>query len=90
MDNGQFHDYIPDFIIRLKNGAHLILETKGYDEKEAVKVAAAHRWVDAVNAEGSFGSWCYAVAHNPNDVPHTIDEMAKQTTAVPSVAGASA
>ena len=89
MDNGQLHDYIPDFIIRLKNGGHLILETKGYDEKEAVKVAAAHRWVDAVNAEGSFGSWCYAVAHNPNDVPHTIDEMAKQTAAVPSVAGAS-
>jgi type III restriction enzyme len=79
MDNGQLHDYIPDFIIRHKSGAHLILETKGYDEKEPVKVAAAHRWVDAVNAEGSFGTWCYAIAHNPNDVPHMIDEMAKQT-----------
>jgi type III restriction enzyme len=79
MDRGQLHDYIPDFIIRLKGGAHLILETKGYDEKEAVKAAAAHRWVDAVNAEGSFGTWCYAVARNPNDVPRTVDEMAQQT-----------
>ena len=74
LDNGQLHDYIPDFIVRLKNGAHLILETKGYDEQEAVKVAAAHRWVDAVNAEGSFGTWSYAIAHNPNDVPRAIDD----------------
>jgi type III restriction enzyme len=81
MDNGQLHDYIPDFIIRLKNGAYLILETKGYDEKEGVKIAAAHRWVEAVNAEGSFGTWCYTVARNPNDVPSQITEMAGQTAA---------
>jgi type III restriction enzyme len=79
MDNGQLHDYIPDFIVRLRSGAHLILETKGYDEKEAVKIAAANRWVGAVNAEGSFGTWCYAIARNPNRVPHTIDEMAQRT-----------
>jgi type III restriction enzyme len=85
MDNGQLHDYIPDFIIRLKNCAHLILETKGYDEKETVKIAAAHRWVDAVNAEGSFGTWCYTVARNPNDVPNKITEIAAQT-AVPVAA----
>lgn len=87
MDNGQLHDYIPDFIIRLKNGAHLILETKGYDEKETVKIAAAHRWADAVNAEGSFGNWCYEVARNPNDVPSTITEAARQT-AMPVAASA--
>ena len=78
MDNGQLHDYIPDFIIRLIEGDHLILETKGYDEREAVKVAAAQRWVDAVNAEGSFGSWCYAVARNPNEVPGAIDDAASR------------
>ena len=87
MDNGQLHDYIPDFIIRLVGGGHLILETKGYDEREAVKVAAAHRWVDAVNAEGSFGVWCYAVARHPNEVPQKIDEMvtrsADQSDGVP-------
>jgi hypothetical protein len=48
-----------------------------------VKIAAAHRWVDAVNAEGSFGTWCYSVARNPNDVPNKITEMAAQT-AVPA------
>ena len=32
LHNGQMHDYVPDFIIRLKTpDLHLILETKGYD-----------------------------------------------------------
>jgi type III restriction enzyme len=76
LDNGQFHDYIPDFIIRLNSGTHLILETKGYDERSEVKVAAAHRWTDAVNAEGSFGPWSYALVRNPNEIPGTIAETA--------------
>ena len=52
LHNGQMHDYMPDFIIRLKTEppVHLILETKGYDPLEEVKKAAAERWVDAVNA----------------------------------------
>ena len=76
LDNGQFHDYVPDFIIRLNSGTHLILETKGYDERSAVKVAAAHRWIGAVNAEGSFGSWSYTLVHNPNEIPGKITETA--------------
>ena len=54
----------------------LILETKGHDDLAEVKVAAARRWVDAVNAEGSFGVWGYAIAYNPNDVPRLISEAA--------------
>jgi hypothetical protein len=33
----------------------------GYDPREEVKSAAAQRWVDAVNAEGSYGQWRYTV-----------------------------
>ena len=57
LHNGQMHDYMPDFIIRLKTEppVHLILETKGYDPLEEVKKAAAERWVDAVNADGTTG-----------------------------------
>jgi type III restriction enzyme len=73
LHNGQAHDYIPDFLIRLANGTTLILETKGHDELAEVKVAAAHRWVDALNADGSLGRWDYAIAFNPNDVPGMID-----------------
>jgi hypothetical protein len=72
--NGQMHDYMPDFIVRLKTDppVHLILETKGYDPREEVKSAAAQRWVDAVNAEGSFGQWRYAIVKKTTDVPDTI------------------
>src|ERR1041385_9510971 len=56
LHNGQMHDYVPDFMIRLKSDPplNLILETKGYDELEEIKHAAADRWVSAVNADGSY------------------------------------
>ena len=75
LDNGQMHDYIPDFLIRLAGGIQLILETKGYDERAEVKEAAAQRWVDAVNAEGSFGTWGFAMTRNPNEIPSIIDRF---------------
>ena len=61
LHNGQMHDYVPDFIVRLKTepASHLILETKGYDPLEEVKAAAAERWVAAVNADGTYGPWAY-------------------------------
>ena len=78
LHNGQPHDYMPDFIIRLKcePPIHLILETKGFDELAEVKAQAAKRWVDAVNAEGSYGLWKYAVARKPEEVSKRIEEAA--------------
>jgi type III restriction enzyme len=83
--NGEFHDYIPDFIIRLKTDpvVHLILETKGFDELAEVKMQAAQRWVDAVNAEGSYGMWRYAVAWTPTEAVKAIDKVVSER-AVPS------
>lgn len=72
LHDGQRHDYIPDFIVRLARGVHLILETKGHDRLEDVKRAAAERWVDAVNADGSFGEWRYAIVHDPAAVPQAL------------------
>ena len=70
LHNGQMHDYVPDFIIRLKTDppVHLILETKGFDPLEGVKRAAAERWVSAVNAEGTYGTWQYALVRRPTEV----------------------
>ncbi|MEO8007856.1 MAG: hypothetical protein ABI728_04975 [Betaproteobacteria bacterium] len=70
LHNGEGHDYLPDFIVRLRGESQrsVILETKGFDELEDVKRAAAERWVDAVNAEGSYGEWSYCVAKRPSDV----------------------
>jgi hypothetical protein len=38
----------------------------------AIKVAAANRWVAAVNADGKFGKWEYAIAKKPTDDPGII------------------
>ncbi len=78
--NGEMHDYIPDFIVQLKADppTHLILETKGYDPLEDVKGAAAERWVAAVNADGSYGRWAYAVAKRPEDAGTCIASVAQR------------
>ena len=78
LHNGQPHDYLPDFIIRLKGepARHLILETKGFDPLAEVKAQAAQRWVEAVNAEGSFGKWQYVIAREPGEVGRNIEEAA--------------
>ena len=78
LDNGEPHDYVPDFLIRLRGEGrrHLILETKGYDPLEEVKASAARRWVDAVNADGRYGRWDYRIARNPSaDVRSALDSV---------------
>lgn len=77
LHNGQPHDYVPDFIIRLKTEPtlYLILETKGYDPLAEIKANAANRWVDAVNAEGSYGRWAYTVVRKSTEVPVAIDKI---------------
>jgi len=76
LHNGQMHDYMPDFIIRLagdgEGALHLILETKGFDPLEEIKKAAAERWVAAVDAEATYGRWAYAIARRPDSIPSVI------------------
>lgn len=74
LHNGQMHDYVPDFIVRLKTepASHLIMETKGYDPLEEVKRAAAERWVAAVNADGAYGCWRYAMVKKVSDIPDIL------------------
>jgi type III restriction enzyme len=76
LHNGQPHDYVPDFLIRLKGAKalHGIVEVKGFDPLREVKQQAAERWVAAVNAEGSFGPWKYGVAHHPADAAKILTE----------------
>ena len=79
LHNGQSHDYVPDFIVRLRSEppGHLVLETKGYDPLEEVKVAAARRWVAAVNAEGTYGRWAYAIVKRVADVEAALTQAAR-------------
>ena len=67
--------YWPDFIIRLNNGQHLVLETKGQDSQQnRTKREFLDEWVRAVNAHGGFGTWQWAVSKNPADVKGIIDQ----------------
>jgi type III restriction enzyme len=51
--NGSQHSYIPDFLVKLKNGTNLILEVKGFEDEQArAKHEAAKRWCDAVSDWG--------------------------------------
>ena len=74
LHNGQPHDYVPDFIVRLKTEPpiHLVLETKGYDPLAEVKKGAAERWVNAVNADGTYGKWTYAMVRQVSEVNEAV------------------
>ncbi|MBI5599188.1 MAG: hypothetical protein HY890_05555 [Deltaproteobacteria bacterium] len=66
---GVVRKYRPDFIIRLKSGDFMILETKGQDtHQDKTKREFLDEWIKAVNQRGGFGTWRWAVSRNPADV----------------------
>jgi type III restriction enzyme len=73
---GQGHDYVPDFLVRLEGSEerHVIVETKGFDDRLSEKNLAAQRWVDAVNADGRFGTWSYLLLRNKERIAEEILE----------------
>lgn len=74
---GVVQRYFPDFIIRFKNGSHLVLETKGLDrEKDKTKRYFLDQWCKAVNQHGGFGKWSWAVSFDPNDLNQKLSETA--------------
>jgi type III restriction enzyme len=76
---GEAHNYIPDFIVRLRapDGAqplNLIIEVSGEPKPEkAAKVETARAlWVPAVNNHGGFGRWGFLEISDPWDAKNTI------------------
>ena len=78
LHNGEHHDYLPDFIVRLAGDGkrYLILEIKGYDPIEDVKAQAAQRWVRAVNASGGHGIWIYDLVSDMSKVGEAVRRAA--------------
>lgn len=67
--NGSRRRFVPDYLIRLRNGMILVLEIKGRDsEQNKAKRAALDAWVRTVNAKGGFGRWCWDVAFEAAEV----------------------
>jgi type III restriction enzyme len=81
--NAESKEYIPDFLARVKVEGRevgtLILETKGYyDSAAELKEMGAHRWVAAVNAEGSQGRWAYRLIRAATDTIEAIRSAAEE------------
>ena len=73
--SGVVKKYRPDFIIRLKTGKFLILETKGQDtQQDKTKREFLDEWVISVNEYGGFGIWQWAVSNDPADVAGILED----------------
>ena len=61
--------YRPDYIIRLKTGYMLVLETKGQpDQQTQAKRQALEQWTQTVNQHGGFGNWSADESAAPGDI----------------------
>jgi len=70
---GVVRKYRPDFIVKLADGTHLILETKGEaSDQDRAKWVFAREWVAAVNEHGGFGRWEADVSFAPGDVADVL------------------
>lgn len=76
--NGERHDYLPDFVVRLAGPGerYLMLEAKGHDDLFEVKKSAAERWCAAVTADGRWGEWIYRIAWSVGDVAEYLTQLA--------------
>ena len=80
---GVVRKYRPDYIIRLKTGNMLVLETKGQpDQQTQAKRRTLEQWTQAVNQHGGFGHWVDAVSTDPGDVKDVLAKHAEERVAV--------
>lgn len=79
---GSRRKFVPDFLIRLANGKHLVLEIKGEDsDQNRTKRIALDAWVRAVNSRGGFGTWCWDVVKaEPSKVDDVVGHHSKAAT----------
>lgn len=84
--NGDNHNYIPDFIVRINDGKgpqnplNLILEVTGKKDtkKEAKVFTARNLWIPAVNNYGGFGRWAFMEISDPWDAKKTIRSFLRE------------
>ena len=84
---GSRRKYVPDYLIRLGNGKHLVLEIKGEDsDQNRCKRLALDAWVRAVNTRGGFGVWCWDVVKGePARVDDVVGHHAQRGTMTPPI-----
>lgn len=76
--HGQQRAYEPDFVVRLGNGTHVLLEVKGAQQPETpAKHEAARRWVQAVNRWGKLGQWGFLACYEPQHLLAMLGQLAR-------------
>ena len=78
--DGMHRTYTPDFIVRLNNGDHLVLEVKGEKrDKDSLKWEAMREWVKAVSQDKDNGRWHFEVSYDQTGqkVHEIIEEIMK-------------
>ena len=67
--------YRPDFLVKLDNGATLVIEGKGRKtERDDAKLTAAKRWTRAVNQWGKLGRWEFGICFTEGELRALIDQ----------------
>ncbi len=73
---GVVRKYRPDFLIRMKTGSMLVLETKGQiNDESRTKRDFLREWVNAVNQHGGFGYWREAMTQHPAEVRGILERI---------------
>ncbi len=76
LHRGAVHNYRPDFLVRLKNGDMLIVETKGQiDDEVRAKHSAMEEWIRAVNSVGGFGQWHFRMTNQPKAILDVLNNF---------------
>ena len=84
--NGIIRKYYPDFLIRLANGDHLVLEVKGQDsQQEQTKREYLKEWIEAVNSQGGFGKWHSGVSFDRSDIESQLMRCMKRSSPTSTV-----
>lgn len=69
--------YRPDFLVRLKTGSTLVLETKGEEtQQDTTKRDFLKEWIRAVNTNKGFGHWQQEVSKHPDDIAEVLARAA--------------
>ncbi len=82
---GEAATYVPDLIVRIRDGAaeplSLVIEVTGEHRREkAAKVAAAQTyWIPAVNNHGGLGRWSFLEVSDPWDAANLIRTHVRPT-----------
>lgn len=76
LKGGIVKKYRPDYLIKLKSGDMLVLETKGVmRDSDKVKLEYLAEWVKAVNSDGRFGRWHSEVSDDPASVQYILERI---------------